>query len=309
MRVLVTWGSKRGGTEGIARMVGEALVAGGHEPVLLPATNALREKRFDAVVVGGALYANRWHPAARRFVWRRRAELRKVPVWFFSSGPLDDSADRRSLPPPRQVRALAELVGAQEHVTFGGRLAFDARGFPASAMAKTHAGDWRNPQRIRAWATDVGRALSTAVPRPAEDPRAASLLRLAAHAVAGWAACGLLMAGLLEVGSLVLALWLHALLAPLIFVAVAWHYFRLPGAREARFTAIAFTAIVALLDLVVVAGLGLRSPAMFGSLGGTWVPLLLIFLATWATGEMASTLPWTAPGQQPGQHMPDGAGA
>jgi menaquinone-dependent protoporphyrinogen oxidase len=93
MRVLVTWGSKRGGTEGIARMVGTALAEAGHQPVLLPASKARGEDRFDAAVVGGALYGNRWHPAARRFVWRRRAALRRVPVWLFSSGPLDESSD------------------------------------------------------------------------------------------------------------------------------------------------------------------------------------------------------------------------
>jgi len=68
MRVLVTWGSKRGGTEGIARLVGEALGAAGHEAVLQPAARAHHERRFDAAIIGGALYANRWHPAARRFV-------------------------------------------------------------------------------------------------------------------------------------------------------------------------------------------------------------------------------------------------
>src|SRR6516225_1761957 len=35
MRVLVTWGSKRGGTEGIARIIGERLIEAGHEVVFL----------------------------------------------------------------------------------------------------------------------------------------------------------------------------------------------------------------------------------------------------------------------------------
>lgn len=309
MRVLVTWGSKRGGTEGIAQMVGAALAAAGHEPVLLPAAEARRETRFDAVVVGGALYANHWHADARRFVWRHRQALRKVPVWFFSSGPLDDSADHGEIPPTGGVRALAELVGVQEHVTFGGRLSPDARGFPASAMARTHGGDWRNPDRIREWAAKVARALPTAAPRPAVDPPAASPLRLLGHAVAGWAACGAVMAGLLALGSTSLAVWVHAFLAPLIFVAIAWHYFRLPGAREARDTAIGFTLIVALLDLLVVAGLVQRSLGMFRSIGGTWLPLLLILLATWVTGELMSTLPWTPPTRPAKQSMPGGATA
>ena len=289
MRVLVTWGSKRGGTEGIARMVGAVLAEAGHDPVLLPASEARGAQRFDAVIVGGALSASRWHPAARRFVWRQRTALRRIPVWLFSSGPLDESADRGELPPTAQVRALAELVGAQGHVTFGGRLEADARGFPASVMARTHGGDWRNPARIRAWAADVARALPAAVPHPAADPPAASLHRLAAHAAVGWALCALLMGTLLTVATRPVALWVHGFLAPLVFAAVSWHYFRRPGARDARETAIVFTGLVTLLDLVVVAGLIQRSPAMFRSIGGTWIPLLLVFLATWATGEIVST--------------------
>jgi menaquinone-dependent protoporphyrinogen oxidase len=54
-----------------------------------------------------------------------------------------------------QVQELLERIGARGHVTFGGRLPADAKGFPASAMAKTRAGDWRDPERIRGWAADV----------------------------------------------------------------------------------------------------------------------------------------------------------
>jgi menaquinone-dependent protoporphyrinogen oxidase len=88
MRVVVTCGSKRGGTEGIGRMLADALQQEGHRVDLLPPDKAARATGFDAVIVGEALYANRWHPAARRFVSRREKALRLVPVWFFSSGPL-----------------------------------------------------------------------------------------------------------------------------------------------------------------------------------------------------------------------------
>ena len=49
---------------------------------------------------------------------------------------------------------------------------------------------------------------------------------------------------------------------------------------------------MALLDLVVVAGLVQGSLSMFGSLAGTWLPLSLIFLTTWVTGVLMGTLPW-----------------
>lgn len=155
MRVLVAYGTKMGGTAGIAEIVGDALTDAGFQVDVRAAADAADVGAYDAVVVGGALYAGRWHRHARRFLKRNAAALRGRPVWLFSSGPLDDSAADGDIPPVEQVRRLLELVGARGHVTFGGRLPADAKGFPASAMAKTHAGDWRHPERFRAWAAQV----------------------------------------------------------------------------------------------------------------------------------------------------------
>jgi len=41
---------------------------------------------YDAVVVAGALYMNRWHRHARRFVRGHTPALRGRPVWLVSSG-------------------------------------------------------------------------------------------------------------------------------------------------------------------------------------------------------------------------------
>jgi len=294
MRVLVTWGSKRGGTEGIARIVGQSLRDEGHAVDVLPPREAARASGYEAVVVGGGLYANRWHPAARRFVRRREQELRRVPTWFFSSGPLDESAERLEIPPTRQVATLMERVGAVGHVTFGGRLAPDAKGFPASGMARTRAGDWRSPEHIRAWAAGVARALPSARPRDAVKQPGRSLPRLVLHAAVGWAACGVLMAVLLALASERVALAVHAALVPILFVPVARHYFAARGARDPLPAALAFVATVIVLDLVVVAGLFLRSAVVFASVASTWLPFALVFLSTWATGELTWMLPGTS---------------
>jgi menaquinone-dependent protoporphyrinogen oxidase len=291
MRVLVTWGSRRGGTEGIARIVGETLQREGHQAEILPPSEAARAVGFEAAVVGGALYANRWHPAARHFVARREKALRAVPVWFFSSGPLDDSAAQEIIPPTRQVEILMERVGALRHVTFGGRLAPDARGFPAAAMAKKRAGDWRAPDRIQAWAAEIARALPTARPGLAINHPGRSLGRLLLYGLVGWAICAAAMGALVATVGLGVALWLHALAATVIFVLIARAYFRARGAREPLFVATVFAATVGLLDLVVVAGAVQHSLAMFASFVGTWLAFALIFGATWATGEVMSMMP------------------
>jgi menaquinone-dependent protoporphyrinogen oxidase len=164
MSVLVTYGSKRGGTKGLAEMVATDLREEGLQVDLVPPNKVKRLDKHEAVVVGGALYASRWHRTAKRFVKRHAGELRERPVFFFSSGPLDDSATQEDIPPVEGVRALMEQVGARGHVTFGGRLSPDAKGFPASAMAKNRAGDWRDPVQVRAWARSIAAIIRTEVP-------------------------------------------------------------------------------------------------------------------------------------------------
>lgn len=159
MRILVTYGSTRGGTEGLAQMVADGLRAEGFDVDLLPPRQVRRLDGYDAVIVGGALYAFRWHKESRRFVKRHAAEIRQRPAFFFSSGPLDDSATQRDIPPVKGVKALMDQVGVREHVTFGGRLLPDARGFPASAMAKKLAGDWRDAGHVRQWTQTIASQL------------------------------------------------------------------------------------------------------------------------------------------------------
>jgi len=155
MRVLVTYGSARGGTEGLAAMVADDLRDEGFTVDLLPPRKVKKAGEYGAVIVGGALYASRWHRESRRFVRRHAQELRQHPTYFFSSGPLDDSASYTTIPPVKGVQSLMRRVGARGHATFGGRLAADAKGFPASAMAKKRAGDWRDPADVRAWTDTV----------------------------------------------------------------------------------------------------------------------------------------------------------
>jgi len=163
MTVLVTYGSKRGGTEGLAQMVADGLRAEGFRVEVAPARTAKNPENYEAVIVGGALYAFRWHRDARRFVKRHTGSLRQRPTYLFSSGPLDDSAAKGDIAPVKGVQTLMKRIGARGHVTFGGRLSPDAKGFPASAMAKRNAGDWRDPDQVRAYAHRLASELRTGV--------------------------------------------------------------------------------------------------------------------------------------------------
>lgn len=291
MRVLVTWGSKHGGTAGIAAIVAETLSQRGHTVVSASASEAPSPVTFDAVVVGGALYANRWPRDARRYLEHWRVELARIPTWLFSSGPLDDSAAREPLPPPRWLRGLSAQIGALEHQTFGGRLEPDVKGFPAAAMAKTHAGDWRDPARIRAWANEIADELPSAEPRMPITPAGHSPVRLVEYGVVGWALAAAVLAISTALAPLWFALALHAVVMPAWFVSLAVRYQRLDGARAPVITAVTWIALTGALDLVLVAPVVAPQLALSTSIVGLWLPLALGFVGVWAAGAIAQMLP------------------
>jgi menaquinone-dependent protoporphyrinogen oxidase len=173
--ILVAYGSERGGTAEIAIAIGEALRDRGHVVACIPARAVRAVDDFDVVIVGGALYMNRWHRDARRLVTTHAAALRARPTWLFSSGPLDDSASKRDIAPVGVVARLSAQIGARGHATFGGRLERDAKGFIAHAMAKKLAGDWRDWNAIAAWAGAIADALAAEpIVAPASPPSVAA---------------------------------------------------------------------------------------------------------------------------------------
>jgi menaquinone-dependent protoporphyrinogen oxidase len=163
MLVLVAYGSTRGGTAALARMIAEDLEAEGFTADVRSARHVGGLEGYDAVIVGGALYAGRWHRDARRFVTRFAGGLRGIPTYLFSSGPLDNSAGRVEIPPVRGVASLMGRVGSAGHATFGGRLAPDTTGLVARAMAKKHAGNWQDPNQVRTWVHQVASDLRASV--------------------------------------------------------------------------------------------------------------------------------------------------
>jgi len=82
------------------------------------------------------------------------------------------------------------------------------------------------------------------------------------------------------------ALLAHAIAAPWIAAAVSFVYFRWFGEATPLAAAVWFEGFVFVLDLLLVALVINRSLDMFRSVLGTWLPLLLIFMATLLTGAL-----------------------
>jgi menaquinone-dependent protoporphyrinogen oxidase len=166
-KVLVAYGTTNGSTAQIAEAVAEVLCKDGLKAEALPARSVASVAPYDAVVVGGGLYAGRWHRDARRFVRRHRGALAERPLWFFSSGPLDASASERDIPPVPGVRRAMTRLDAEEHITFGGCLEEGAKGRIAGMIVRNgKGGDFRDFGQIEAWAARIGMRLITTPPRP-----------------------------------------------------------------------------------------------------------------------------------------------
>lgn len=153
VRVLVVYASRLGGTARIARMIADELRAYGLDVEVATAAATTSLARFDAVIVGSAIYRRQWLQEARHFIRQHYTTLVQVPVWMFSSGPLHHTAAVQ--PATRYVRRIMRDVGAEDHTTFGGRLSRSPKGLLARYVARRHAGDWLDPDRVARWSRDI----------------------------------------------------------------------------------------------------------------------------------------------------------
>jgi hypothetical protein len=107
-------------------------------------------------------------------------------------------------------------------------------------------------------------------------------------AFVGWAACAAIIGIGMAVSSQINALIAHAIGAPIVFALISLFYFRRFGYTTPIQTAVIFLTFVFLMDFFVVAFVIMRSFEMFTSVLGTWIPFVLIFLSTYATGLYAA---------------------
>ncbi|HYM83556.1 MAG TPA: flavodoxin domain-containing protein [Candidatus Dormibacteraeota bacterium] len=161
-RVLVAYGSKHGATAEIALAVTQVLRERGFEVDLAPAAKAPQPTPYAALVIGSAVYAGMWRGEVVDYLRRHRASIGSRPLWMFSSGPVDRSADDGELPIPPAIGKLAPDLHPRDHVWFGGRFLGTEDGLIESFMAlnKSLRGDFRDFDRVREWATTIADGLA-----------------------------------------------------------------------------------------------------------------------------------------------------
>jgi hypothetical protein len=100
----------------------------------------------------------------------------------------------------------------------------------------------------------------------------------------GWALCGAIMFIGMSVTDIQTTLIVHVIGAPIIFSLISWFYFKRLNYTSPIQTALLFICIVIFMDFFLVALIINKSLEMFKSPLGTWIPFILIFLASYLTG-------------------------
>ena len=187
--VLVVYGSRHGGTKGIAERIGEVLRTEGLGADVVPADRAGSIQAADALVVGSGVYMGSWLKEPVQFLERNAATLATRPVWLFSSGPLPGSSKDTDADPlanalgpaegpgsggHKKILELTASIHPRDHRVFLG--AYDPSDPPRALSERVvrmmpaskdllPAGDFRDWDNIEAWARDIAASLApTSVP-------------------------------------------------------------------------------------------------------------------------------------------------
>jgi menaquinone-dependent protoporphyrinogen oxidase len=165
MTVLVTAASKHGATREIADAIARELARHDVSAEVCDVSDVDDLDRFDAVVLGSAVYMGHWLEPARKFVDRRGAELAQKQTWLFSSGPVGEA---KHVPKEAEdvcdVEDLVAKTNAIEHRLFSGKLDKSKLGFPERAVMRAvgaQEGDYRDWDGIEAWAGHIAAHLGT----------------------------------------------------------------------------------------------------------------------------------------------------
>ena len=161
MKVLVTAASRYGSTREIGDRIAVVLSDGGFEVVVCAPEAVDGVDEYDAIVVGGAVYAGRWPRDGRELLAREAAGLASKPVWVFSSGPVGDPPKPLGL--PEGIAELLDPISPRQHVVFCGKLDRTVLRLGDKAIAaalNAPEGDFRDWTAVEAWAETVRAALA-----------------------------------------------------------------------------------------------------------------------------------------------------
>lgn len=160
MKVLVCAASKHGASFEIAEEISATLAKAGFQTAVLPPDAVTSLEGYDAVVLGSSVYVGHWLESASHFVERFAVEIKQVPVWVFSSGPIGHAPTPED--EPVDVTEIVAATGARDHRVFAGQVDKSKLGLGEKVIltaVRAPEGDFRPWEEIHAWAEEIAAAL------------------------------------------------------------------------------------------------------------------------------------------------------
>lgn len=197
-RVLVAYATLSGSTAGVAEAVAEAMGGSGWEVETRPLDRVEDLEGYNAAVVGAPMILG-WHRAARRFLRRNRKTLGEMPLALFITAmsltetgvrevegvplyvdpelpkaprdPARLSLRERYARPSSYLRSILRAAQPARPLSvalFGGQLVYGQLPWWAVPLAlllvRDRAGDRRDWESIRKWATDLPTSFEASLP-------------------------------------------------------------------------------------------------------------------------------------------------
>ena len=162
MIVLVAVASEHGATREIATRIAARFTERGVNVDVKKPEEVQDLTRYDAFVVGSAIYLGHWLKPAATFVEGHAGELSEQPTWLFSSGPIVGDPPKAEPADAATGDLLAESVHAREHKVFPGKLDKSQLNWCekiAVRCAHAREGDYRDWQAIDDWAAAIASEL------------------------------------------------------------------------------------------------------------------------------------------------------
>ena len=164
--ILVTYASKHHSTAEIAKVIGDVLQQANASEVDILSVEAVADiTRYDAVILGSAVYAGQWQSKAADFLKKHEAELAQRDVWLFSSGPIGDDDPNGLLKGwkfPEALQSTAERIKPHDIALFRGKIDPTQLSLVERLVVKgvnAPTGDFRDWDLIRGWALNIAQTL------------------------------------------------------------------------------------------------------------------------------------------------------
>jgi menaquinone-dependent protoporphyrinogen oxidase len=160
MKVLVAVATRHGSTLEIGQVIEASLHSSGLDAHLERIEEVTSLHPYDAVILGSGVYSGHWLRAAREFSEVHEGELKRRPVWLFSSGPVGDPPT--PLENPAEIASLSKRIDMRGHRLFAGKIEGSDLGLTEKALValvRAPDGDFRPWSEISTWAESIAAQL------------------------------------------------------------------------------------------------------------------------------------------------------